>query len=115
MLSRHQSSFLQLTAVDRDAHSWTTCSLRHLGAGSSKWFDIIKPLPSGLRGLCGRGSGKVVRTRGDGDSKEMVPFRYKWTDAHMNTDHGSMHRVDTGPFQTGSQHGEDEEDAGSYP
>ena len=39
---------------------------RDLGTLSPKWDVFIKPFPSGLRKLCGRGSRKIIRARGGG-------------------------------------------------
>lgn len=70
------------------------------GTLSPKWDVVIKPLPSGLRELCGRGDGKIVGARGDGDSKETESSRHNRTDAHELRDYVPVLRRENGhgPF-----------------
>jgi hypothetical protein len=44
---------------------------QNLGTHSSKWNVSIKPLPSELRGPCGRGGRKSLRARGDEDTRRV--------------------------------------------
>lgn len=47
---------------------------QNLGTHSSKWNVSIKPLPSELRGPCGRGGRDIVRAREGGGHQEIKAF-----------------------------------------
>jgi len=46
--------------------------MREFGAMHSKWNLLIKPLPSRLRDLCGKGDRKIEKSTVMGGSKETV-------------------------------------------
>lgn len=52
------------------------CAKKDFEAISSKWNVFNKPLPSGLRDLCGRGSKNVVRARGYGWLQNTIKVMY---------------------------------------
>lgn len=56
---------LQQMVISRPTTRQCTGTERR-GTHSPKWNVSIKLFPQGLRDLCGRGSGEIVRTRGDG-------------------------------------------------
>lgn len=60
--------------------------IRDFGTHSPKWDVSTKPIPSGLRELCEKEGGKIVRPRMDGWHKETVSSIYNRTDVSTNTE-----------------------------
>lgn len=61
------------------------CLERDNGTLSYVWDIPTKSFPSGFRELCGRGGRKILRFRGNGDTKERRVSKHRKADTHMDS------------------------------